>query len=246
MSESSLSSKRTGRAGISRKAKDLGDSAHSSRALVASSSPSARSREDREAAKKRRSRDKRDRILKAAVKVFARNGFHATRVSEVAKAAGVADGTIYLYFKSKEELLVSLFEDRVSKLLAFMQDSLPKLPSAPERLRAVIDMQLGLLEGERELAEVITVILRQSTRLMKEFAAPKFLAYLDAIATIVQEGQAAGDFRQDVSPSIAARAVFGALDGITLTWALGRAEQGALARAATQLADILLRGLAPT
>jgi TetR/AcrR family fatty acid metabolism transcriptional regulator len=238
MSESSLSSKRTGRGPGSRKPKD---SAHAAPAPASSRSP-----EDRDAAKKRRSRDKRDRILKAAVKVFARNGFHATRVSEVAKAAGVADGTIYLYFKSKDELLVSLFEDRVSKLLAFMEGSLPKLPSAPERLRAVIDMQLGLLEGERDLAEVVTVIIRQSTRLMKEFAAPKFLAYLDAIARIVHDGQAAGDFRTDVSPHIAARAVFGALDGITLTWALGRAEQGALARAATQLSDILLRGLAPT
>ncbi len=230
MSESSLSLRRGTRAAGARKPK--------AGAVVAK-------REDREAAKIRRSRDKRDRIQRAAVKVFARNGFHATRVSEVAKAAGVADGTIYLYFTSKEELLVSIFEDRVTKLLAFMQESVPKLPSAPERLRAVIDMQLGLLEGERELAEVITVILRQSTRLMKEFAAPKFIAYLDAIAKIVQEGQAAGDFRKDISPHIAARAVFGSLDGITLTWALGRAEQGALARAATQLADVFLRGLAP-
>jgi TetR/AcrR family fatty acid metabolism transcriptional regulator len=195
--------------------------------------------------KRRRSGDKRDRILKAAVKVFARNGFHATRVSEVAKAAGVADGTIYLYFKSKEELLFSLFEDRVDKLLAFMREELPKKKDAPARLRAVIDMQLGLLEGERDLAEVITVILRQSTRLMKEFAAPHFSSYLDAIAKIIAEGQAAGSFRTDVSPHVAARAIFGALDGITLTWALGRAEQGALGRAAGQLGDVLLRGLAP-
>jgi len=179
------------------------------------------------------------------VKVFARNGFHATRVSEVAKAAGVADGTIYLYFKSKEELLFSLFEDRVQKLLVYMRDDLPKEPSAPARLRAVIAMQLGLLEGERELAEVITISIRQSTRLMKEFAAPHFLGYLDAIAKIIAEGQADGDFRRDVSPHIAARAIFGALDGITLTWALGRAEQGALGRAAGQLTDVLLRGLAP-
>jgi TetR/AcrR family fatty acid metabolism transcriptional regulator len=192
-----------------------------------------------------RTGDKRDRILQAAVKVFARSGFHATRVSEVAKAAGVADGTIYLYFDSKESLLVSLFEDRVEKLLAFMREELPKQPDAPARLRAVIDMQLGLLEGERDLAEVITVILRQSTRLMKEFAAPRFTEYLDAIAKIVAEGQSSGAFRQDVSPHIAARAVFGALDGITLTWALGRAEAGALNRAAGQLSDVLLRGLAP-
>lgn len=197
------------------------------------------------AAKRRRPGDKRDRILRAAVKVFAKSGFHATRVSEIARAAGVADGTIYLYFKSKEELLVSLFEDRVQKLLAFMKEELPKQTTAAARLRAVIDMQLGLLEGERELAEVITVIIRQSTRLLKDLAAPRFLAYIEAIAQIVADGQASGEFRKDVSPGIAARAVFGALDGITLTWALGRAEQGALARAATQLADILLRGLAP-
>ncbi len=193
----------------------------------------------------RRPGDKRERILSAAVKVFAKNGFHATRVSEVAKAAGVADGTIYLYFKSKDALLVSLFEDRITKLLTFMKNDLPVESSAPDRLRRVIEMQLGLLEGERDLAEVITVILRQSTKLMKEYAAPRFSAYLDAIARIVAEGQAAGDFRTDVSPHLAARATFGALDGIALTWALGRADEGGLVRAAGQLSEMLLRGLSP-
>src|SRR5271163_1724225 len=143
----------------------------------------------------RRVGDKRERILRAAVKVFAKSGFFAARVSEVAKAAGVADGTIYLYFKSKDELLVSLFEDRVERLLAYMREELPKLEGAPARFRRVIELQLGLLEGERDLAEVITVILRQSTKLMKEYAAPKFMAYLDAIARVVAEGQKAGDFR---------------------------------------------------
>lgn len=189
--------------------------------------------------------DKRERILAAAVKVFAKNGFHGTRVSDVAKAAGVADGTIYLYFRSKEELLVSLFEDRVNKLLSYMKEELPKLPDAPSRLRRIIELQLGLLEGERDLAEVVTVILRQSTKLIREYAAPKFGSYLDTIARVVSEGQAAGDFRSDVSPHLVARATFGALDGIALLWAVGRAEQGALARSARQLADVLLRGLAP-
>jgi TetR/AcrR family fatty acid metabolism transcriptional regulator len=183
--------------------------------------------------------------LRAAVKVFAKNGFYATRVSEVAKAAGVADGTIYLYFKSKDELLVSLFEDRVERLLMFMADELPRHEGAADKLRQVIEMQLGLLEGERDLAEVITVILRQSTKLMKEYAAPRFIAYLDAIARIVNDGQAAGEFRGDVSPHLVARALFGALDGIALTWALGRAEQGGLVRAAGQLADLFLRSLRP-
>ena len=193
----------------------------------------------------RRAGDKRERILDAAVRVFAKKGFHATRVSEVAKAAGVADGTIYLYFKSKDELLVKLFEDRVEKLLAYMKEELPKTESAAGKMRLVIELQLGLLEGERDLAEVITVIIRQSSQLLKEFAAPKFAAYLDAIGKVVAEGQAAGEFRTDIAPSLVARATFGALDGIALTWALGKAEQGALVRAAGQLAELMLRGLAP-
>jgi TetR/AcrR family transcriptional regulator, fatty acid metabolism regulator protein len=193
----------------------------------------------------RRGGDKRERILSAAVRVFAKNGFHATRVSDVAKAAGVADGTIYLYFKSKDELLVSLFEDRLAKLLSYVEQEVPKQPDAAAKLRRIIELQLGLLEGERELAEVITVIIRQSSKLLKEFAAPKFASYLDVIAQVVAEGQARGEFRRDLPASLVARATFGALDGIALTWALGKAEKGALGRAAGQLAELILRGLAP-
>lgn len=192
---------------------------------------------------KGRDGDKRERILRAATKVFARKGFYATKVSEVAKAAGVADGTIYLYFKSKDDLLVSLFEDRIMLLLATLERALAERQTAEERLRCVIEMQLGLLEGERDLAEVITVNLRQSTRLMKQYAAPKFALYLDTIAKVISDGQRAGTFRSDVSPHIVARTIFGALDGITMTWALGKAEAGGLSRAATQVADLLLEGL---
>src|ERR1700689_178642 len=159
-------------------------------------------RRRRPAAGAARTGNKRERILDAAVRVFAKKGFHATRVSEVAKAAGVADGTIYLYFKSKDELLVSLFEDRVERLLFYMREELPKLEGAPARFRRVIELQLGLLEGERDLAEVITVILRQSTKLLKEYAAPKFMAYLDAIARVVADGQASGELRGGVSPHL--------------------------------------------
>jgi TetR/AcrR family fatty acid metabolism transcriptional regulator len=189
--------------------------------------------------------DKRERILDAAVRVFARKGFHATRVSEVAKAAGVADGTIYLYFDSKEHLLVSLFEHRVERLLAYLEVELPRAPTAAHRLQRIIELQLGLLEGERDLAEVVPVILRQSTKLMKEYAAPKFTAYLDVIARVIADGQAAGELRDDVSPHLAARAVFGALDAIAMTWALGRAEHGGLLRASGQLVEMVLRGLTP-
>src|SRR5580692_2635315 len=93
-----------------------------------------------------RTGDKRERILNAAVRVFAKKGFHATRVSEVAKAAGVADGTIYLYFKSKEQLLVSLFEDRIERLLTFLRTALPTATTASDKLRRIIELQLGLLD----------------------------------------------------------------------------------------------------
>ncbi|MGH7269244.1 MAG: TetR/AcrR family transcriptional regulator [Polyangiaceae bacterium] len=188
---------------------------------------------------------KRERILDAAVRVFAKKGFYATRVSEVAKAAGVADGTIYLYFKSKDDLLVSLFEHCVERLLDYLETELPLVASSARKLQRIIELQLGLLEGERDLAEVVTVILRQSTKLMKEYAAPKFTSYLDAIARIVAEGQAAGELRKDISPHLAARAIFGALDAITMTWALGKAEPGGLSRASGQLVEMVLRGLSP-
>jgi len=189
--------------------------------------------------------DKRERILDAAVRVFAQSGFHATRVSDVAKAAGVADGTIYLYFESKDELLRSLFEDRVGRLLAFVQEGLAKHETAKAKLSAIIELQLGVYEGEPELAEVMTVILRQSTKLLKEHARPGFMAYLDAIATIVAAGQKNGEFRSDASPHFVARSLFGAIDGIALTWALGKAERGGLSRAATQVAELFLHGLLP-
>jgi TetR/AcrR family fatty acid metabolism transcriptional regulator len=189
--------------------------------------------------------DKRERILGAAVRVFASRGFHATRVSDVASAAGVADGTIYLYFKSKDALLVSLFESHVERLLAFLEKELPRSASPSEKLKRIVEVQLGLLEGERDLAEVVTVILRQSTKLLKQYAAPKFNAYLDAIASVVAEGQATGEMRKDISPHLAARAIFGALDGIAMTWALGKAERGGLVWASAQLGQILLGGLTP-
>jgi TetR/AcrR family fatty acid metabolism transcriptional regulator len=200
---------------------------------------SARRRDDARAG------DKRERILRAAVKVFARKGFYASRVSEIAKAAGVADGTIYLYFKSKDELLTSLFEDRITRLLEVLRREIDAVPSGPGRVRRVVELQLGLLEGERDLAEVITVNLRQSTRLLKQYATKRFTEYLDLMALVIADAQHAGELRADVSPRIVARAIFGALDGIALTWALGSAEPGGLTRAGTQLADVLLQGLLP-
>lgn len=186
--------------------------------------------------------DKRERILRAAIKVFARKGFYATRVSEIAKAAGVADGTIYLYFKNKDDVLIRIFEDRLTKLLEYLRKETLELEGVEARLRRVIELQLGLLEGQRDLAEVITVNLRQSSRLLKQYAAPLFNQYLEFIASLFVEGQREGVIRKDVHPITLARALWGALDGIALTWALGEAAPGSLNRASAQIASLFLDG----
>jgi TetR/AcrR family fatty acid metabolism transcriptional regulator len=199
--------------------------------------------------------DKRERILRAAIRVFARKGFYATRVSEIAKAAGVADGTIYLYFKNKDDVLVSIFEDRITKLIAVLRSELAVDAPFDVKFRRVIELQLGLLEGQRDLAEVVTVNLRQSSRLLKQFATPLFTQYLEVIAGLVAQGQREGAVRGDINPRVLARALWGALDGIAVTWALSRPEGGAratgaragepgqLQRAASQVASVFLDGV---
>ncbi len=190
-----------------------------------------------------RTADKRERILKAAIKVFARKGFYAARVSEIAKAAGVADGTIYLYFRNKDDVLTSVFESRITRLVEVLRDIVGSGGSFEDRFRRIVELQLGVLEGRRELAEVVTVNLRQSSKLLKQFAAPFFVQYLEVMAGLVSDAQQAGVVRADVSPRVVARALWGALDGIALTWAIGGGEPGQLARAAPQVASVFLDGL---
>jgi TetR/AcrR family fatty acid metabolism transcriptional regulator len=187
--------------------------------------------------------DKRDRILKAAIKVFAKNGFYATRVSEIAKAAGVADGTIYLYFKNKDDVLITIFEEGIEQLLAILRGVAESDDAFEDRIRRIIELQLGLLEEQRDLAEVITVNLRQSSRLLKQYAAPLFMQYIEVIAGVIRDGQKEGAFRTDLNSRVVARSLFGALDAILLTWALGEGDAPALRKAATHCASLFLEGL---
>lgn len=198
---------------------------------------------------------KRERILDAAVRVFAAEGFYNAKVSQIANAAGVADGTIYLYFKSKDELLISLFEDRMDRVLATLREALGptpdgQTPGAVERLRRVIELHLGLIEKNPEMGEVITVELRQSSKFIREYQNPKFGEFLRLIAGAVSDGQKSGELRPDLDPQLTARALFGALDEIALAWIVRPAsakqparQKGELGRAAQQLAALFLEGL---
>jgi len=193
--------------------------------------------------KRKRAPDKRDRILKGAIKVFAQNGFYATRVSEIAKEAGVADGTIYLYFKNKDDVLITIFEEGIGRLLTILRKVAESDEPFERRITSIIELQLGLLEEQRDLAEVITVNLRQSSSLLKQYAAPLFMQYIDVMARVVREGQDEGAFRPDLNSRVVARCLFGAIDALLLTWALGDGDPQALRKAAAHCASLFLEGL---
>lgn len=189
---------------------------------------------------------KRERILEAAVRVFAAEGFYNARVSQIAAAAGVADGTIYLYFKSKDDLLIQLFEDRMERVNANLRAAIESETSALARLRRIVALHLQMVEQDREMAEVISVELRQSSKFIREYSNPKFAEFLRTIANTVIEGKRSGEVRDDLDPYIFARALFGALDEIALAWLVKQPGSKAsieLPRAAEQLGALFIDGL---
>jgi TetR/AcrR family fatty acid metabolism transcriptional regulator len=168
-----------------------------------------------------RSGDKRERILIAAERIFARHGFFAARVSEIAREAGVADGTIYLYFKSKDDLLISWFEDRMKQVNDKLRQAIAGKPPA-EQLRAFIQAYLQLVSDEPTAAEVLTIELRQSSKFMKEYDNPQFVDFLRMLGGIIADGQARGELDAAVPSHIAARMIFGIVDELALAWVLAK------------------------
>jgi TetR/AcrR family fatty acid metabolism transcriptional regulator len=190
---------------------------------------------------RRRSDDKRSRILQAAVKVFARRGYFAARVADVAHRAGVADGTIYLYFRNKEDILVSLFDEVMSEHLEGKGREMEPGEPAPTRLRAIAERHLGLLGGNRDLAVVFQVELRQSTKFMERFTASWLQDYFTLIAEVIEQGQREGTLRSDLPVKVATKAFFGILDEMVTSWILSR-KQYDLVALAGPVVDLFLRG----
>ena len=184
--------------------------------MTAHSSPDRPDRSDRTGG------DKRERILAAAERIFARHGFFAARVSEIARDAGVADGTIYLYFRSKDDLLISLFENRMKQVNDELRRAIAGRPPAAQ-LRAFIHTYLQLVSDEPTAAEVLTIELRQSSKFMKEYDNPQFADFLRMLGGIIADGQAGGELDPAIPSHIAARMIFGLLDELALAWVLARA-----------------------
>jgi|SRR5579862_1814336 len=190
-----------------------------------------------------RTDDKRSRILHAAVKVFAKKGYFGARVSEIAKKAAVADGTIYLYFRNKEDILVSLFDAVMAEHLEQGRQELEGLHGSREKLRSIATRHLKLLGENRDLAVVFQVELRQSTQFMERFTASWLHDYFALLDHVIAEGQEDGSLRPDLPRTLVAKAFFGALDEMVTSWILSRKDYD-LARLADPVVDLLLEGAA--
>lgn len=185
--------------------------------------------------------DKRELILGAATRVFARSGYFNSKVADIAAEAGIADGTVYLYFKSKNEILHSIFDRAMENFISDGRRELSGLSSPVERLRRIAEMHLERLGADRDTAVVFQVELRGSTKHMREFSAAGFAEYLDIIRDTIEDGQRSGDFRNDIKPVIAAKILYGALDEMVTNWVLS-SRRYPLAPMADEVLKIFLDG----
>ncbi len=166
--------------------------------------------------------DKREAILRAATHVFAQKGYFNSKVSDVAAEAGIADGTVYLYFKSKDEILHSIFDRAMTKFISEGRREIEGLLDPSEKLRRIAELHLERLGSDREMAVVFQVELRGSTKFMQEFSAAGFAEYLDIIRGTIAEGQESGHFRTDIKPVVCAKIFYGALDEMVTNWILSK------------------------
>ena len=189
-----------------------------------------------------RGTSKRERILRAAVDVFAEYGYFNAKVAQIAKSAGVADGTIYLYFDGKEDLLITIFREHTRNYLHALEQRLANVNSAEERLRIAVNHHLETLGRDRALAVVSQVELRHSLKFMSLFSQEEVGDYLVVIRKIVEHGQQEGTFRRNIHPQLVAKAIFGVLDEMVTSWMLSEKDYDLPAQS-EQVADFILTGL---
>ncbi len=185
---------------------------------------------------------KKTRILDSAVVEIAQRGYNQTTVARIAKRAGVADGTIYLYFKNKEEILFSLFERAMGRFIETGRTRLNESLSASEKLKQVIELHLTLVGEDRDQAIITQVELRHSLHFMDQLSRAQVGEYLGIIGQVVVQGQETGEFRKDLDPVFAAKAIFGVLDEMATDWVLSH-RNTRLESKAPSVVEFVLGGL---
>lgn len=187
---------------------------------------------------------RRREILDSAVREFAEHGFFAARISDIAAGAGVAEGTIYLYFGGKDDLLLTAFREKVEEFCRSVRGTL--LSGAPfaERLTHFIRMQFEGIEADPPLATVLLLESRQSSKFYGGAVRDVLRAYAAAIDELLESGRAQGAVRAELDVPLARRMLIGALEEIELEWLLGERSRP-LVPLAPRVAETFYRGLAP-
>jgi TetR/AcrR family transcriptional regulator, fatty acid metabolism regulator protein len=187
--------------------------------------------------------DKPQQIIEAAIRVFARKGYYNSRVSDIARAAGIAAGTIYLYFDTKQDILITLFRDKMAAFVAAAWRAIAEERDAIAKVRRLVYLHFEILERQPELAEVVQVELRQGQKFFRGPATQEIAGYFALIASILEEGVATGLFRADLPVKLAAKMLFGAMDQMATSWVLGKRGYR-LVDVAPAVADLFLQGIA--
>ena len=190
--------------------------------------------------------DKHNKIIVSATKVFAKKGFFNARISDIAKEAKVADGTIYLYFNNKFDILISVLEEEIGKIIEQIEKAIEKETDPEKMLTIFIEKHLSAMKQNKNLAEVIHIELRQSDRLVKEYRNTSFKQYIDVISKIIRKGQELGIYRTDILPDIAKRAFFGALDEVSRIWTTPGNVQYSVEQTSEQIIALFLAGMRTT
>jgi TetR/AcrR family fatty acid metabolism transcriptional regulator len=186
--------------------------------------------------------EKPQQIIDAAIRVFARTGYYNSRVSDIAREAGIASGTIYLYFKTKDEILVTLFREKMAAFVAYLRSQIAPERDPIARLRRLVRLHFAVLESNPELAEVVQVELRQGHKFFRGASAHEISAYFELIASVLEEGVASGQIRRDLPVKVATKMLFGAMDQLATSWVLGKRGYR-LVDAADEVATIFLKGV---
>lgn len=187
--------------------------------------------------------NKHSKIISAATKVFAKKGFFTARISDIAKEAKVADGTIYLYFNNKYDILLSVFEEEVGKIVARTDKLLIKEEDPKKMLEIYTVQHLKAMKKNKNLAEVIQIELRQTNKVIKDYRNTKFSEYIGIIANIVKQGQEEGLFRPEIKPDVAKRIYFGALDEVSRVWNASLETHYTVEDVADQVLSMFLTGI---
>jgi AcrR family transcriptional regulator len=189
--------------------------------------------------------DKRRLILESAVRVFARQGFHTCRVSDIADEAGVAYGLVYHYFSSKEEILDTLFLERWDLMLGAISEADQREASPRQKLRAIAGFIIDSYRHDPDLMKVIIVEVTRAANTFGRTHLGKIREAYDQIAAIVARAQADGSFRPEIDPPLAALAFYGLIEQVLTSWIFESApvDDGQLDRAKTLIVDTICWGL---